>query len=142
MGTVSYGRAPSNDYTPRPGLGAACRFHFPPERLRALTPHDASAPVYERIDGPTGLTTAGDTDAVVFTFSGKPDAIRLGARAFDALFTLDDPAGAETATILVPAGQSILTHVSRRRVQVRNAVAGSNAIVSVQGLWQARDLSR
>ncbi len=139
---AAYRRAPSNDFTSESSKGARRSVRYPEQRARLLTPHDESAPVYERIDGPAGLVTAGDTDAVVFTFSGKPDAIYLASRAFDAIFTLDDPAGAEQSVVLVAAGDSVLTYISRRRVQVRNAVAGSNAIVNVAGLWQARAESR
>lgn len=94
---------------------------------------------YERIDGPTSETTLGDSDAVVFTFSGRPDSIYLATRSFPAIVTLTDRLNREQSVLLVPVGAAVETFISRERVIARNAIAGSNAILSVLGKWAELD---
>jgi hypothetical protein len=117
----------------------ACPRRFPPARERAAGSPPAAALKYERIDGPAVEITVGDTDGLVFQFSGRPDSIMLSARAFPALFTLTDRLRREATVILVNVGQSLETYVARDTVLARNAVAGSAAIVTCVGKWAALD---
>jgi hypothetical protein len=93
-----------------------------------------ATPKYERAEaGP--LTTSADTDAECASFSGHPDTIVLSAQAFGAIFTLQDFMRRAITELHVPAGGTQESFVRARRVMVRNAVAGSNAIVMAVGKW-------
>ncbi len=135
-------RAPSNDFTWAAARGARVSVKYPEQRGRAPSPFPPAAPEkFERYES-NGETTLGDTLAEVIVFSGKPDVITLSARAFPALFELGDRLGSETHLILVNAGTTVETRISRERVRARNAVAASNAIVNVVGKWAAAEESR
>ena len=107
--------------------------------MRAPGASPAAGLKYERIDGPAAPVTLGDTDAEVFRFSGRPDSIFLAARAFPAIVTLTDRLGREVTTLLVPVDAAVETYVARDRVLGRNAIAGSNAVLSVVGKWAELD---
>jgi hypothetical protein len=133
-------RAQLPTWVPDPAPASpTCPRRYPTARERVAGPPPAAALKYERIDGPATLTTAGDTDALLFAFSGRPDSILLSAQAFGALFTLTDRLRRESTVILVPAGESIETYVARDTVLVRNAVAASNALVTCVGKWAMLD---
>jgi len=131
----------------RPGVGfearvprlAPCAPHFPGLREREPGAPPAAPIKYERIDGPADQITLGDTDATIFRFSGRPDSIMLSANLFGALFTLTSRLGGEPTVLLVGAGETVETFVARDTVLARNAVAGSNAKVTVVGKWAALD---
>ncbi len=108
---------------------------YPPERPRPVLSAPAAVPKYERIDGPSGETTVGDTDTTVWTFSGTPDLIILSARSFGAQVTLTDRLDRETTRFTVLPGQPVYVQVGRERVTARNNVAGSAALLSVTGFW-------
>jgi len=118
---------------------APCAPHFPPLRERAPGPPPAAMLKYERVDGSSAEFTSGDTDTLAFAFSGRPDSILLSARAFPALFTLTSRLGGETTVILVPVNETVETFTARDTVLVRNAIAGSNALVTVVGRWAEQD---
>lgn len=111
---------------------------FPRARERWAGDPPAAPELYERIESPGVETTLGDTDAEVFTFSGRPDSIVLSARTNGALVTLVDELNRNTHPISILAGTTIETHVRARRVIARNLVGGSNAALSVHGKWAAR----
>jgi hypothetical protein len=92
------------------------------------------APRYESIES-SPERTAADTDALLFVFSGRPDAIDFSARLFPAIFTLQDELQRELGEVLVPVSAVYSPQISCNRVLVRNAVAGSNASVMVVGKW-------
>jgi len=116
-----------------------CWKTYPAARERAPGPPPAAAIKYERIDGPADQVTLGDTDATVYRFSGRPDSIMLSANLFAALFTLTSRLGGEPTVLMVGAGETVETFVARDTVLARNAIAGSNAKVTVVGKWAALD---
>jgi len=83
-------------------------------------------------------TTLGDTDAEIGRFSGVPDSIVLTASANGALVTLRQRGREGNTTIRVLAGETVETHIAADVVVARNAVALSNAVLSVVGKWAAR----
>lgn len=103
-------------------------------KARAVIPPAITAERYQRAES-SSLTTLGDTDAAVVTFSGRPDAVQFSAQAFGAIFVLDDLTNRTFSELHVPAGESITVRVNPKIVRARNAVAGSNAIVMAVGLW-------
>jgi hypothetical protein len=108
---------------------------YPPDRLaRPDGTGPRVAEKYERYES-NGETTLADTIADVHTFSGRPDAIVLTARLFGALVTLTDRLNQETSEILVPVNTTVRTYLSREKVQARNAIAGSNAVLNAVGMW-------
>jgi len=116
-----------------------CPQTFPAARERAPGAPPAAPIKYERLDGPADQVTLGDADATIFRFSGRPDSIMLSSNLFAALFTLTSRLGGEPTVLLVGAGETIETFVARDTVLARNAVAGSNAKVTVVGKWAALD---
>jgi hypothetical protein len=101
----------------------------------------ATAPRYEQIQS-SPETAATDTDAVVITFAGRPDAIDFSARLFPAVFTLQDDMGEEIGEVLVPINAVYSPQISANRVLVRNAIAGSNSSVLVVGKWATHRVER
>jgi hypothetical protein len=112
---------------------------YPQDRERPSVNPPSAVPRYGRLDGPASPTTLSDTDATVWTFSGRPDKIILSARAFPALVTLTDRLNRETSTILVPTDSAIPVELARERIVARNAVPGSNSVLGVVGLWGSSD---
>jgi hypothetical protein len=112
-----------------------CPRWFPPDRYRPEGAEPAAVPKYERIDGPNGETTLGDSDAIVWTFSGVPDLIVLSARTNGALVKLTDRLNRETSPLTVLPGQPVYIYVGRERVTAKNLVPGSNSLLSVTGFW-------
>jgi len=112
---------------------------YPESRERPAVNPPTAVPRYGRLDGPTAPTTLGDSDATVFTFSGRPDKIILSARAFPALVTLTDRLNRETSVILVPTDATVPVEIARERIVARNAIAGSNSVLGVVGLWGSSD---
>jgi hypothetical protein len=108
---------------------------YPVARERPLTAPLSAVPKYGRLDGPLTDTTLADTDATVFTFSGRPDKIILTARSFPALVTLTDRLNRETSTLMVPVNGVVSVELARERIVARNAIAGSNAVLGVVGMW-------
>jgi hypothetical protein len=104
---------------------------------RAVVPPAVTAERYQRAES-SSLTTLGDTNATVITFSGRPDAVQLSAQAFGAIFVLDDLVNRTLTELHIPAGASETIRVNPKIVRARNAVAGSNAIVMAVGLWAER----
>jgi hypothetical protein len=94
--------------------------------------------LYDRYEVMTGATTLGDTDAEVGRFAGTPDSIVLTASANGALVTLRQRGREGRTAIRVLAGETVETHVAADVVVARNAVALSNAVLSVVGKWAAR----
>jgi hypothetical protein len=107
---------------------------FAVARGRAPGAPPTASPKYERAES-SSLTTATDADTELVTFSGHPDTVQLSAQAFAAVFTLQDFMRRTVTEIHTPIGSSQETFVRCRRVMVRNAVAGSNAIVMAVGKW-------
>ena len=117
----------------------ACEHTYPAPR----PPRGAEgAPVLDQFltyEALATATTLGDTDTEIGRFSGVPDSIVLTSSAFGALFTLRRR-GSESGTLIrVLVGDTVETHLARDVVLARNAVAGSNAVVSVVGKWAARE---
>lgn len=112
---------------------------YPAPRERPWPAPVAAVPRYGRLDGPTTPTTLADTDATVWTFSGRPDKIILSARAFPALVTLTDRLNRETTVLLVPTDATVPVELARERIIARNAVPGSNSVLGVIGLWGESD---
>lgn len=110
---------------------------FPAPRGRPLGPPAAVAEKYDRYDGTDGFVAVADTDTEVIVFSGKPDNIVLTARVGDALVTLTDRVGREQAEIVVLAGATVETRISRERVVARERVAAGGAELAVIGKWAA-----
>lgn len=111
---------------------------YPQPRARGAEVPPAVAELYERTEGPSAETTLADTDATVFTFSGRPESIVLSARTNGALVRLTDELDRESHSLTVLPNQTVETHIRARRVIARNLVAGSNAALSVIGKWAAR----
>ncbi len=109
---------------------------YPTLRTRVEPVSDFPYERYERYETTEGLVTVGDADAQIIAFSGTPDSIVLRATTFDALVTLTNRAGQESHEILVVAGDRVETHLSRDRVLARNRVAGSAALLYVEGKWR------
>ena len=116
-----------------------CPKTYPAQRERAPGAPPAAMLKYERIDGTPAEFTSGDTDTVAFAFSGRPDSILLSVRAFPALFTMTSRLGGESTVLLVPVNETVETFTARDTVLVRNAIAGSNALVTVVGKWAQLD---
>jgi len=112
---------------------------FPAPRARPRAWAPVTHETFHRYET-NGETTLGDTDAEVWTFSGRPDSITISARAFPALVTLTDRLSRTESTILVQVGAPLDTRISRERVIARNAIAGSNAVLNVVGKWVALDV--
>lgn len=115
------------------------RSAYPAPRTLDPPPQPSAVPRYERIDGPSGETTLGDSDATVHTFSGTPDLILLNARTNSAFVTLTDRLNRETHAVTVLVGNPVYVYVGRERVVARNLVAGNNALLSVTGFWAERN---
>lgn len=113
-------------------MPAAHRFTPPRERVPGAA--FSAQPKYGRAES-SPHTTLGDTNAVLVTFSGYPDAIDLSAMAFGAIFVLEDFLGRTITEYHVPAGQVAQTSIRAHRVSGRNCVAMSNALVMVTGKW-------
>jgi hypothetical protein len=113
-------------------MPAAHRFAEARGRARGALPRAALK--YERAES-SPLTTITDTNARLIEFSGYPDSIDLSAQAFGAIFVLMDHERRTITEYHVPAGQAHVTYFRAFRVEVRNAVAGSNAIVMAVGKW-------
>lgn len=111
---------------------------YPRARERDAGPAPVVGELYERAEGIAAEATLADTEALVFTFSGRPDSIVVTARSFGARVRLTDELGRESAPFTVLAGESIETHLRARKVYAANLVAGSNALLSVHGKWAAR----
>jgi hypothetical protein len=113
-------------------MPAAHRFAVARGRAHGALPN--ATPKYERAEGGT-LVTSADTAAECASFSGHPDTIVLSAQAFGAIFTMQDYMRRDICDLHVPAGGTQESYIRARRVLVRNAVAGSNAIVMAVGKW-------
>lgn len=128
---------------PRPAIadrGGARRgdpLAAPPFREHELYGRPAAATRYERAES-SPLTTAGDTNGELLRISGRPDSILLSAQAFGAIFVLVDFLGRTITEILVPAGDTHETYLAADRVDVRNAVAASAAVVMATAKWAER----
>mgnify|MGYP001610197305 CR=1 FL=1 len=109
--------------TPRPARGVA-----PPPVLDLFDRYEAIA---------TGTTLA-DTDTEIGRFAGTPDSIVLTASGNGALVTLRERGREGRTPIRVLAGETVETHVRADVVVARNAVALSNAVLSVVGKYAAR----
>jgi len=114
-----------------------CSWPKPRERNPGVMP--AAGLKYQRLDGTRDDVTLTDTFATLFTFSGRPDVIWVSVRAFPAMFRFTDRLSREDSVIQVDAGQTRELHISRERVEARNCIAGSDAIVTVVGGWAERD---
>jgi hypothetical protein len=110
----------------------------PPTRPARAPEPRPGPPRYERLDGPGVEIVLTDLDADVWTFAGEPDLIILSARTFPAAVTLTDRLNREDRPITVPVGQVVNIAAPRSRVRGRNLVAGSVALLSVTGCWNAR----
>lgn len=119
-----------------PALSSAV-YPAPRERERGAAP--GAALKYMRLDGPMADVTLGDTFAEVYRFSGRPDVIWVGVRAFPAMFRFTDRLSRETSVLQVPVDQVIELHLSRDVVEARNCIPASNAVVTVTGGWAQRD---
>lgn len=106
-------------------------------KARGVVPTPVASDRFQRAEA-SSLTTLGDTNAAVVTFSGRPDAVRLSAQAFGAIFVLNDLEGRQLTEVHIPAGGSEMVPLNPRNITARNAVAGSNAIVMAVGLWAER----
>lgn len=111
---------------------------YPAARSIAPPPAPSAIPRYERQEGVADHVTCGNSDAVIKTFSGSPDAILLSAETNSAMFTLTDRLNRDTNVFMVGAGHQLVVSLARERVLARNHTAGQNAIVTVVGLWAAR----
>jgi len=131
----SYTDRPPRGDTARRGARRGDPLNRPPDREQESKRGPNVSGRFERYEGPATEQTLADTDAVIFRFSGYPDAIDLTARAFPAMFTLQDFLGHPESPIIVQVGQTVRTNISRPVVVARNAIAGSNALVGVTGKW-------
>jgi hypothetical protein len=111
---------------------AAHRFAVARGRAHGALPN--ATPKYERAEG-GALVTSADAAAECASFSGHPDTIVLTSQAFGAIFTLQDFMRRDICDLHVPAGGTQESFVRARRVMVRNAVAGSNALAMAVGKW-------
>lgn len=113
-------------------------FGFPPARTRARGANVGTVEKYERGEGPNGELTLADTEALVFTFSGKPDTIFVQARTNGAVIRMTDDLGRGSGFLTVHAGENFETHFSARKVFARNLTGGSVALLSIFGKWAER----
>jgi len=108
----------------------------PEQRERPRGAYPSVVSKFERYESFSG--TAGDagTDALIGTFSGRPDNIDLiNPTAVDMLFTLQDRTGREESTIRVIAASRYETKISRERVMCQRATGNGALTVSVTGKW-------
>jgi len=110
---------------------------YPAPRPRAGGAAPLVATKFERYESSNPSGVAGDTDAILIAFSGRPDSIYLRCGAQDAVFTLTDRLGRETHTIMMPAFSINETFISRDTVWVRNRTPGLIANVQAVGKWAA-----
>lgn len=110
---------------------------FPSARGRAPGGPLPLAEVFERYQS-FDEATLGDTLTTFGTFAGRPDSIVLAARTNGAVAVLTDRLDRELDTIVVPAGQTVETHIRAERVRARNATAGANALFSAHGKWASK----
>jgi hypothetical protein len=108
---------------------------YPEQRERERGPAPHVGDKYERYEGTPAEVTLADTEAVIITFSGKPDAISLSARSFGAVVRFTDRLGRDPDNIVILPNTTVHTHMSAERVLARNLTAGSNALLSVTGKW-------
>lgn len=108
---------------------------FPAPRPRPAGAAAGTAEKYERYESTDSFIAVADADAEIITFSGKPDAITLTARVADALVTLTDRMNRERHVVVVLAGTTIDTYISRERVLARERTAGGGAELHVVGKW-------
>lgn len=114
-----------------------CATWYPPARPRWPGGAPAISEKYER-EQSSGQVTAGDADATLITFSGRPDSIVLTTHENGAIFTLSDRLGRDAVQILLGADAAHETHFAAELVLVRNHTAGSNAHVCAVGKWAER----
>jgi hypothetical protein len=107
----------------------------PPPRERERGPAPMAGDKYERYEGTPAEVTLADTEAVIITFSGKPDAISLSSRSFGAVVRFTDRLGRDADNIVILPNTTVHTHQSAEQVRARNLTAGSNALLSVIGKW-------
>jgi hypothetical protein len=92
---------------------------------------------YYRFEATEAEVTLADTVGAVLTFSGYPDKIVLHARTGGALFTLTDRFNGEQSEVIVHADVPREVFLPRNVATARNLVAGTNAIVWVEGYYMA-----
>jgi hypothetical protein len=119
----------SNFHEPHPPWGYPA-----PRKIETQSP-GYSAEKYYRMESTGAEITVGDTDAVAFTFSGYPDKIHLHARTFAALVTVTDRFSGETSEIIVNPNNPADVFLPRNVVIARNLVAGSAALLFVEGYY-------
>lgn len=107
-----------------------------PRRTGALEPGFTSEKYY-RMESSGVEITVGDTDAVVFTFSGYPDKIHLHTRTNSALVTLTDRFSGESDEVIVNPNNPDSYFLPRNVVIARNLVALSAALLFVEGYYLA-----
>lgn len=92
---------------------------------------------YYRMESTGAEVTVGDTNATVFTFSGYPDKIHIHVRTFSALVTLTDRFSGESDEVIINPNNPDYFWLPRNVVIARNLVAGSAALIFVEGYYLA-----
>jgi hypothetical protein len=90
---------------------------------------------FERYESNEAFFDLPDTDTEVFVFGGRPDTIELTARVADALVTLTDRIGRGAHELIVLAGTTLETKISRERVVARERAAAGGSQLFVVGKW-------
>jgi len=108
---------------------------YPPPRPRAEGAGVIAVERFERYESSEGFVAVPDADGEIFVFGGRPDTIVLTARVADALVTLTDRIGRGAHELVVLAGETVDTRISRERVIARERVAAGGSELFVVGKW-------
>lgn len=108
---------------------------YPAPRDRLNGPEGLPTDVWERVESTDGYVAVGDTDATIYTFSGRPPRVEILVETHDAIVTLRTTGRQQVKTVTIRAGQSWTADVAVNSIVARNATAGLAATCQVIGRY-------